>query len=926
MPRPREVRFTFSSTADINFDVVAFELTEGLCELYRLTVDLVSTSATADFVQLLDQPAALTIWQGEQPVRHVHGLISRFEQGKTGFRRTAYRAVIEPQLARATLQSDWRIFQQRSVPQILEQLCTERRWGACTQHLTETHQPREYCVQAGDLDWDFYRRLAAEEGLLSIFQHSEGGHQLIQADHIASFGVIEGEPLVYEANPGGDQAQPALHSFTYREQVRSAQQTQRDYSFTHPRYNLEQHEQARQLEHQSPDYERYDYPGRYKHDDAGKPFTQTRLQGLRGDARTAEVTGDDARLVPGLAFDLTGHPREDLNIGWRAVVIKHVGRQHTAMEEEAAGSPVGTHYSFTATLIPDSVEWQAPPRPKPCIEGPQIATVVGPPGEEIYCDEHGRVRLQFPWDRQGQDDDRSSCWVRVTHNWAGAGWGHVALPRVGQEVLVGFVQGDPDQPLIIGRSYHAINRSPYKLPDFKALSPIRSKELHGERHNELRLDDTTGQISAALMSDHAASALTLGYLTHPRPGGGVPRGEGFELRTDAHGVLRAGGGLLLTTQLRPRAAEHHTDLPETAEQLDTARQHHATFASEARDHLAQESGDQDEVADALKAQHSAIRGTGGNPGANQYPELAEPHLVLHSPAGIASSTPQSTHIASGEHLALSSGGHTSLAIGKRLLVSASRGVRTFVQSLGWRLVAASGDIDIRALKDNINVLAKLKVTVTAERITLSAKEEIVIQAAGSSTTYNAGGITHATSGLYTVYAVDFIHDAPKSKAAAFPEEPKAGKGNLELLQQYANGVAFKGGEYKVEDALGKVFKGSLDANGFAAVAGVAPGPAKVLFSKDPVDVWTDPGFPGPHEQIEAGATEASPPLPTQAQALLDEVLNTTTQTPASLATDLLKKTVPMPTAATALASQLPQSLVKNAGTLGLPRKLSEKTQ
>ncbi|WP_339493201.1 DUF2345 domain-containing protein, partial [Pseudomonas sp. EA_15y_Pfl2_R67] len=251
---------------------------------------------------------------------------------------------------------------------------------------------------------------------------------------------------------------------------------------------------------------------------------------------------------------------------------------------------------------------------------------------------------------------------------------------------------------------------------------------------------------------------------------------------------------------------------------------------------------------------------------------------------------------------------------------------TFVQSLGWRLVAASGDIDIRALKDNINVLAKLKVTVTAERITLSAKEEIVIQAAGSSTTYNAGGITHATSGLYSGHAVDFIYDAAKSKAAAFPEEPKAGKGNLELFQQYANGISFKGGEYKVEDALGKVFKGSLDGNGFAAVAGVAPGPAKVLFSKDPVDVWTDPGFPGPHEQIEAGATEASKPLPAAAQAMLDKVLNATKQTPTSLATDLLKKAVPMPDAATALASQLPQSLMKNAERLGLPRKLSEKTQ
>ncbi|MQT61480.1 type VI secretion system tip protein VgrG, partial [Pseudomonas sp. FSL R10-0399] len=121
-------------------------------------------------------------------------------------------------------------------------------------------------------------------------------------------------------------------------------------------------------------------------------------------------------------------------------------------------------------------------------------TVVGPANEEVYCDEHARVRLQFPWDREDRNDDRSSCWVRVCQSWAGAGWGHVALPRIGQEVLVAFLHGDPDQPMVIGRSYHAINRTPYKLPEFKAISPIRSKELHGQRHNELRLDDTHGQI------------------------------------------------------------------------------------------------------------------------------------------------------------------------------------------------------------------------------------------------------------------------------------------------------------------------------------------------------------------------------------------------------------------------------------------------
>ncbi|ATP49758.1 type VI secretion system tip protein VgrG [Pseudomonas putida] len=834
MSNLNDVRFTFSTPADeaIAFDVVSFELTEGVSELYRLEVELVSFADDADFATLLDQPAVLTIWQQQEAVRHVHGLISSFEQGKTGHRRTRYRAVIEPQLARAGLQSDWRIFQHRPIPQLLEELFRERQWGTLIQYVVNPHQSREFCVQAGDPDLGFFWRLSAEEGLICTFEHSAANHVVIQTDHISNFGSLEGEPVLYVANRGGMEQQPCLRHFAYREQVRTSKQVQRDYTFTHPRYNHEHTMFPQDMGNQSNDYERYDYPGRYKHDNAGKPFTQTKVNALFGDARVAQVEGDDARLQPGIAFQLTGHAREDMNILWRPLRITHKGRQFTALEEDSAEAEVGTSYTLTATLIPAVVEWHAPARPKPIIEGPQMAKVVGPPGEEIYCDEHGRVRVQFPWDRLGQDDEKSSCWVRVTQAWAGATWGHMAIPRIGQEVVVSFLDGDPDQPMITGRSYHIVNRPPYRLPEFKALSPIRSKEHHGKRHNELRLDDTTGQISAALMSDHDHSALNLGYLTHPRHFGGKPRGQGFELRTDTHGVLRAGGGLLLTTEMRARASEHHTDLVETAERLKVAQEYHTTFASEARDHLAQDGGDQDEVGEALKAQHDAIRGSGGNPEANRFPELAAPQLVIASPAGIATTTPESTHIASGEHLGLSTGGHTSMAIGKRLLISASRGVRQFVQSMGWRLVAASGDIDLKALKDNINLLAKLKVSVTAERITLSAKEELVIQAGGSSTTYNAGGILHATAGQYTAHATDFIYKASKSQAAAFPEDLKSGKGNLELFQHYANNHAFKGAKYEVEDALGQVITGTLDENGFAAVSGLASGPVKVQFGRD----------------------------------------------------------------------------------------------
>ncbi|WDG88762.1 DUF2345 domain-containing protein [Pseudomonas chlororaphis] len=376
-------------------------------------------------------------------------------------------------------------------------------------------------------------------------------------------------------------------------------------------------------------------------------------------------------------------------------------------------------------------------------------------------------------------------------------------------------------------------------------------------------------MSIALRSDHGASALNLGYLTHPRPSGGQPRGEGFELRTDRHGALRAAAGLLLTTEPRPNEAKHHKDLPETAEPLATAADQQDGFAIQAREVQAQESGDQDDVAKALKSQHQGILGTGpANMSANEFPEFTEPHLVLASPAGIALTTPRSSHIATGEHLALSSTGHTSLSIGKRLLASASQGMRLFVQNLGWRLVAVAGDIDIKALKDSINLLAKLNITANADRITITAKTELVIQGGGSATTYNAGGITHATTGPYTAHAANFAYTGAKSLAGTFPEPPKPGKGNLELFNQYANLQGIKGGDFEVVDALGKSLKGTLDTKGFASVAGAAPGPARVKFGPDPSDTWSDGSYIGKPEWPRELVTESPP----GAQSLLDQVM------------------------------------------------------
>ncbi|WP_455930254.1 type VI secretion system Vgr family protein [Pseudomonas fluorescens] len=497
MPRQSDLRYTFQPLRGDPFEVVSFTLEEGLSQPFKLELELVSHHPAIDFYRMLDLAAVFTIWRDDTPVRYVHGLVSLFQQGDTGVRRTRYTAVVEPTLKRFDLRSNWRIFQSQTVPDIITSMLAEQKLTDIRSEICFEHQPREYCVQAGETDLDFIARLAAEEGLLYTFEHRADGHTLVLTDRVGGLGTIGTHtdcPVIYQSMGGGDATEPALNRFHYTEQVRTARQVQRDYTFTHPRYD-QQHTATgdQDLNNQHKDYERYDYPGRYKRDIAGKPFTKTRLAALRNDAKLAHVEGDDERLQPGLAFDLKDHPREDFNDRWRTIAIKHEGKQHTSLQEESFGSGLGTSYTLKASAIRWTSDWKAPLRPKPCIDGPQIATVVGPPGEEIYCDEWGRVKVQFPWDRADKNNDHSSCWIRVTQGWAGATWGSMAIPRVGQELVISYLDGDPDQPIATGAAYRQTNLPPYELPKHKTRMTIKSQTHKGAGFNELRFEDELGQ-------------------------------------------------------------------------------------------------------------------------------------------------------------------------------------------------------------------------------------------------------------------------------------------------------------------------------------------------------------------------------------------------------------------------------------------------
>ena len=333
------------------------------------------------------------------------------------------------------------------------------------------------------------------------------------------------------------------------------------------------------------------------------------------------------------------------------------------------------------------------------------------------------------------------------------------IPRIGEEVLVTFIGGDPDLPICTGKVYNQGNLPPWALPDQAALSGFRSRELTQEggnsaagRSNHLILDDTDQKIQAQLRSDHDASQLSLGHITRIESNAGRQdyRGHGFELRTDGHGALRARSGLLITTEARHGASAHMLDSAETVQRLTAAREQHESLsdtAQEAGAHDKQQ--DQSEVTAALKEQNDQIKGKAGGGGGGKedtFPELCTPHLVLASPVGIQTTTAGSTHLASAAHTAITSGRHTSLSSGGNLLASVKGAIRLFAYKTGIKLISAHADIDIQALKQSIHLLAKLEITHTANRITISAKEELLINGGGSYTRWKAGTIEHGTLG------------------------------------------------------------------------------------------------------------------------------------------------------------------------------------
>jgi len=474
-----------------DLQVLSFEGRETLNKPYRFDIELISQNASLDLDALINQTAYLAFGPSG---KGVHGVVYAITQGDSGKRLTRYRISLRPQLAYLAHRYNQRIFQHLTVPQIISQVLEDHgiQSDAYQFQLGYIYPERDYCVQYDESDLHFIQRLCEEEGISFHFQHSEDSHRLVFGDDASVFPKLD--PLNYQQGSGLAADHEVVRAFGVRLETRSTHATWRDYDFEQPKLQME----ADYRSEFSPALEVYDYPGRFTDRTRGKHLAKRSLERLRSDYELAEGQSD-AYLISGHFLALAGHPRQQWNDLWLLNEVIHEGKQPQVLEESVTsntqpgdGFQQGYRNRFTAT------PWDIPYRPalehrKPKVLGSQTAVVTGPAGEEIHCDQYGRVKVQFHWDREGLGNDTTSCWLRVASNWAGKAYGGIAIPRVGMEVLVTFLEGDPDQPLITGCLYHAEHAVPYDLPANKTRSVFKTlSSPGGGGYNEFRIEDRKG--------------------------------------------------------------------------------------------------------------------------------------------------------------------------------------------------------------------------------------------------------------------------------------------------------------------------------------------------------------------------------------------------------------------------------------------------
>ena len=477
-------------------DVLLFNRMNALEELSRLSeyqIDLLSKRSDINLDEIMGKNVTIKLELPDGGTRFFNGYVTRFAQAGTQGSYYTYHATVRPWLWFLTRRSNCRIFQDMTVPKIVEKLFEDHKIADVKFELSGNYAKWDYCVQYRESDFDFVSRLMEQEGIYYYFKHQDKRHTMVIADSYAAHSPVKGyaEMPFIPVGRGTSPKQEHINDWNFEREIQPGRFVMDDYNFEKPSVELQSKTNIVR-KHALADYEVYDYPGEYDATGDGEHYVKTRLEEIQTQFECMRGKSNARGLTVGSLFKLTGHTRLDQN---REYLITRASHFMEYGEYEAQGGG-GANYGCGFTAMNSSQPFRAQRKTfKPIVQGPQTAVVTGPSGDEIYTDKYGRVKVQFHWDREGKHDQNSSCWMRVSHPWAGKNWGAISIPRIGQEVIVDFLEGDPDQPIITGRVYNAEQMPPWELPANATQSGILSRSSKGAgapNANAIRMEDKKG--------------------------------------------------------------------------------------------------------------------------------------------------------------------------------------------------------------------------------------------------------------------------------------------------------------------------------------------------------------------------------------------------------------------------------------------------
>lgn len=776
--------------------------TEKLSELFRCELDLRHEETVAgdkptavDPKAILGKKVAIKIEQRDQTIRFWHGIVVNFAQGQRDERFSYYRATVVPQVWLLTQNVQSQIFQQISVPDILKKMLGG--FDAAFEIQGE-FKPRNYSVQYRESDWDFLSRLMEEEGIYYYFEHSETAHKLIVANTPQSHGDCASKSEIEfaaELAPTDD-FKSSVGTWYVENNLRTGKYTLWDFNFGQPKKNLEAVQPSRFKVAGNDNLEFYDFPGGFakRFDGVDKSGGEQpnelnnlfddnkRTVGIRMeeiDVQYKQINGasDCASFAAGHRFKLKNHPNSENNIQHVLISVAHEVKQSPAYVTDEVDP---NSYRNEFLCIPHGAG-HAPFRParktpKPVVKGGQTAFVAGAPGEEIFTDKYGRVKVQFQWDRDSQADGKSSCWIRVAQAWAGNLWGTMFIPRVGMEVVVDFLEGDPDQPIITGCVYNAEAMPPYKLPDEKTKTTIKSDStIGGGGFNEFRFEDKKGSEQIFV---HAQKDVDVRVRNDRREWTGndehqiVKRDRREQIERDSHAIVK-----------RDKAEKIERDL-----------------------HLKIEGKDATEIGGSLSLK------VGG--------AVAEKFGANHS-----EDTSGDIYLKAGANIVLEAGAAITLKVGGNFVTINSSGI--FIK--GTMVMINSGGAALSGSAGSLVAPMKPQIADPADdnkpgsKITLEKRSK-----ARQERTFNP----NASGGAGGAGGANGANDA---NAANDPNKDKTHWIKIKLVDEAGKPVP--GEQYKITLPDNSVASGTLDEKGEAEVKGIDAGNCKVTFPNLDKDAW-----------------------------------------------------------------------------------------